>query len=263
VETGLDAVDLLWVSVVDDEVFSAGSQSTILRGTGGEFEVMQAPSGGEIAWGVWGAEAGDVWAVGGEASGGLGFIWRFDGSEWANVEWTELGVDLPEPSAWYKVWGTSERDVWFCGTEGALMHWDGDGFTAVDSATTRTLLTIHGRKDGSLVTAVGGQFTGTVVEADEAGSFADVTPEEQPFGLLGVTHADDAGYAVGLDILHRRGDRDWEFEETGLTLIYSMHGVWIDPDGGVWAAGGGVETPPYGDGQLTYKGAHPPDDYAP
>jgi hypothetical protein len=66
-------------------------------------------------------------------------------------------------------------------------------------------------------------------------------------------------YAVGLDILHQRGNRDWELEDTGLTLVYSMHGVWVDPRGGVWAAGGQVETPPYGNGQLAYKGNAVPD----
>lgn len=261
--TGLDAVDLLWVSVVDEQVFSVGSQSTILRGVDGEFEVLEAPSSGRTAWGVWGARGNDVWAVGGDASGGRGFVWRYDGSTWSDVDWTQSSPDLPEPSAWYKVWGTARDDVWFCGTEGAMMHWDGDSFTAIDSATTRTLLTVHGRADGSLVTAVGGQFSGTLVASERGRPFEDVTPGEQPFGLLGVTHGENEAYAVGLDILRKRDEGPWEIEATELALVYSMHGVWMDPDGGVWAAGGQVETPPYGNGQLAYKGGTPPPPYDP
>lgn len=258
-DTGVEAADLLWVAIVADEVFTVGSRGTVLRGDESGFERLEAPTE-QALWGVWGETTDDVWAVGGEASGGRGVVLRYDGNEWLNVEWTELGEELPTPSAWYKVWGVSADDVWFCGTEGALMHWDGAGFTVVDSDTTRTLLTIHGRDDGSLITAVGGQFTATLTQARDGGPFRDVTPDDAPLQMLGVHHAGDVAYAVGLDSYVMRNDDggDWELEETGLLVYQSLHGVWLDPQGGVWAAGGQVQSEPYEYGQLVYKGEAPP-----
>jgi hypothetical protein len=259
-DTGLEAVDLFWVNMVEGEVFSVGSEGTVLRDSATGFELMPTP-GANTLWGVWGARADDVWAVGGEPSGGTGVVWRYQGNQWEAVDWTTQGEDLPTPSAWYKVWGSARDDVWFCGTEGALMHWDGNGFTAVDSATSRTLLTVHGRADGSLVTAVGGQFTATLVASEEGGDFRDVTPEEAPWQMLGVFHTNRVAYAVGLESFVLRKDRDepWQLEDTELLLFQSLHGVYIDPDGGVWAAGGQVQTEPYDLGQLVYRGASPPE----
>jgi hypothetical protein len=258
-ETGLGAVDLLWVTVIDDELYTVGTGGTALHRGDSDFEELETPTEQDL-WGVWGMRNDDVWAVGGSPSGGRGVVLRYDGTEWREVDWTLEDADLPVPSAWYKVWGRARDDVYFCGTEGALMHWGGNGFTALDSGTTRTLLTVHGRRDGSVVTAVGGQFTATLVESEEGAAFEDVTPEEQPLGMLGVFHSENEAYAVGLDsfLLRRNAEGPWQVEEPGLLLFQALHGVWIDPDGGVWAAGGQVQTAPYDLGQLIYKGAQPP-----
>jgi hypothetical protein len=254
-DTGRSSGDLLWVHAVDDEVFMAGSEGMILQVNGTAFDVFSTPSN-QTVWGVWGASASELWAVGGEASGGNGFVWRYDGSEWTALT---LDAALPAPSAWYKVWGSAADDVWFCGTEGALMHWDGSEFTAVDAATDRTLLTVHGRADGSLVTAVGGQFTATLVASRDGEAFSDVTPEEGAEQAFGVYHRGDTAYAVGLNstVLRQEDDGPWQAEATDLLIYQSLHSVWIDPEGGVWAAGGQIVVTPYTEGMLIYKGSAP------
>lgn len=258
-ETGLDIGDLFWVHAFEDgTVYAAGTDGHILRGKGDDFEIMPTPDDMQEVWGLWGASPDDMWAVGGLASGGRGFVWRFDGDTWTAVD---LDAALPHPPAWFKAWGTAADDVWFCGMDGALMHWDGSTFEALDAGTTRTLLTVNGRADGSLVTAVGGQFTATLVASEDGGPWHDVTPPgDPPLQTFGVFHRDDEAYAVGMLtlVLHHDGSA-WSAQDVGdLPVFEDLHGVWIDPAGGVWAAGGQITTPPFTSGTLIYKGPSPP-----
>ena len=255
--TGLASGDLYWVHVFEGgPVFVAGSEGRILRRTKTTFQKMATPDS-QTVWGMWGASPEDMWAVGGPAGAGTGFIWRYRGDAWEAVV---LEAGLPSPSAWFKVWGSRADDVWFCGIDGALLHWDGTAFEAVDSGTTRNLLTLHGRPDGSLVTAVGGAFSATLVESAAGGAWTDVTPTgDVPLQTFGVYHRDQAAWAVGMQaVVLRRDDAGWHPEDHGLEFYEDLHGVWVDPSGGVWAAGGQVIAPPYTFGGLIYKGTRPP-----
>ena len=51
-----------------------------------------------------------------------------------------------------------------------------------------------------------------------------------------------------------RSAAGWALEETGLALQQDLHGVWLDPDGGVWVAGGQTASFPLTDGVLVHKG---------
>src|SRR5690606_6144536 len=64
-DTGLTAVDLWWVYGFEGgPVFLGGSNGTILRYQDGSFENFETPGNG-IVFGIWGASASDLWAVGG------------------------------------------------------------------------------------------------------------------------------------------------------------------------------------------------------
>ena len=254
--SGLESGDLYWVHVfADDVVYTVGTGGTILSYTGDQFELEETPTNQDV-WGLWGKTSSDIWAVGGDPNTGVGFVWRDQGEGFSVVE---LDSNLPRPSAWYKVWGPADDDVWFCGVDGALMHYDGQGFEAVDAATSRALLTIHGREDGSLVTAVGGQFSATLVASKDGGDFEDVTPEGPPLQTFGVFHRDAEAFAVGMQgtVLHHDGT-SWAEEVTGLDIFEDLHAVWIDPDAGVWAVGGQLISPPFEQGALIYKGERAP-----
>ena len=255
-DSGSASGDLFWVHVFEDgPVYVGGTDGVLLRNTGDGFEALPSPAERDV-WGVWGANASDVWAVGGDPNTGLGFVWRDRGDGFEPVD---LGDATPTPPAWYKVWGTDHDDVWFCGVEGALMHYDGERFETVDAGTTRTLLTLHGLPDGSRITAVGGQFSATLVSSVGGGAWQDVTPEGPPLQTFGVFHRGETAYSVGMQTtVLRLSHETWSEEPTGLDLFQDFHGVWIDPGGEVWAVGGQIIAPPFTSGALIHKGRAAP-----
>lgn len=256
-DSGLAAGHLFWVHAFEDgPVYAAGTNGALLRYDGDAFEAVPTPAERDV-WGVWGADPRDLWAVGGDANQGTGFVWRDRGDGFEPVD---LGDDTASPSAWYKVWGTGSNDVWFCGVSGALMHYDGDRFETVDAGTTRTLLTLHGLPDGSRITAVGGQYSATLVSSVAGAAWEDVTPAGATLQTFGVFHRGERAYSVGMQTTVLRLDGEsWSEEPTGLDLFQDFHAVWIDPNGEIWATGGQILSPPFRSGALIHKGrAAPP-----
>lgn len=237
--TGIAAGDLWWISVnpVDGRFLVAGAPGLIARfdpETGG-FEQFETP-GDENLFGVWAADATTAFAVGGDLGNlnGGGVIWRYDGESWSVEDTGELGAaGLP---LLYKVWGRSADDVYVVGRAGTLLHYDGSSWSRLPAGTSRTLLTIHGA--GSRVCAVGGIGDGVVVEKNNGG-FSDRTPAGA-VQLSGVyMEPDGSGAAVGRDgTLLLRDPAGWTATPIEFDTLREWHGVWIDPDGGVWTVGG-------------------------
>ena len=249
--------DLWWVFGFEQgPVFAAGSHGTIVRFVGGELERFTTPSRQGTLNGIWGAMPNDVWAVGGDLQTGSGaLLWHFDG-----VTWRPADVDLSSIGALFKVWGTSSRDVWAVGSNGTALHYDGSRWAPADSSTTEPLFTVHGASNG-VYTAVGGYDLGVMAEL--VGSEWHTRPLPEGTRLLfGVWLTTAGGYAVGADAtVLRRGVDGWLVEPTGLDTTKTYHSVWVDPDGGVWAAGGDVQVDPLGAGVLAHKGPRVPRTY--
>ena len=53
------------------------------------------------------------------------------------------------------IWGSSPEDIWFVGYNGSIVHYDGSGFTRMESGTDVNLKDIDGTPDGEHVFAVG------------------------------------------------------------------------------------------------------------
>src|SRR5690606_12456222 len=103
--------------------------------------------------------------------------------------------------------------------------------------------------------AVGGLVSGIIVEHDGSG-WSDVTPDPLPDSLAGVA-LDEAGGGVAVGAygaVYERRPAGWQFQELGFVLGENLHGVWIDPEGGVWAVGGSTFVPPLTDGVLIHRG---------
>lgn len=246
--TGITGVDLWWVfGFKDGPVFMSGTGGTILRYQNGTFDQLTTP-GTLTVFGMWGASPTDLWAVGGNASGG-GFAWRFDGTTWTND--ADVPADITAQGTIWKVGGRAANDIWMSGSAGTMLHWNGSSLDRTDVMVDAPLLSVAGNDE--FFATVGGQFAGVLYENDGSGWKSKIS-QSGPL-LTGVAVSDAGAYAVGQygSVLHRDDGGTWNIEKA--VTQENLHGAYIDPDGGVWAAGGKFDTAPLTSGVLLHKGA--------
>jgi hypothetical protein len=113
-----------------------------------------------------------------------------------------------------------------------------------------SLFTVHANSERFV--AVGGFGNAVVVENDGSG-WVDASPGSiDP--AVGVCLTEDGGYASGwYGTMLTRASGEWAAEDTGITLDQTLHSTWVDPVGGVWAAGGQILSRPYGQGVLIHR----------
>ena len=241
--------DLWWVYGFDGgTVYLGGEGGTILAYRDGEFTAMPTPRSDVTVFGIWGCSPGDLWAVGGSITAADGFAWRLDGDEW--VEADGFPAEVADADAVWKVFGRGCDDVWMVGTAGLAIHWDGDSFGPVERVAGGPLFTVHASSERFV--AVGGLGTAIVVENDGSG-WTDASPS----GLdpaVGVCATDGDAIATGwFGLVLAREDGEWVRQDLGRVVDQTFHSVWIDPRGGVWAAGGQVASSPLTDGIMIYR----------
>ncbi len=102
---------------------------------------------------------------------------------------------------------------------------------------------------------MGGAGNGIIVEWED-GEWHDVTTDLTMPSLSGVFLLEgERGFAVGAyGGVYARDASGWHIEETGLRVDRNLHAVWVDPSGGVWAAGGQTFSAPLTDGVLIHRG---------
>ncbi len=76
---------------------------------------------------VWGSGPKDVWIVGHETVTRRHLVLHFDGKGWA----TEATLTSVERTA---IWGSGPDNVWLAGSDGSLLHGNGTGWSAVQTA---------------------------------------------------------------------------------------------------------------------------------
>lgn len=249
INTGLRGGDLWWVhGIAPDTVFMVGSQGTVLRydPTTRTATRMPTPSTAPTLFGVWGLARDDVWAVGGNLSGGTGVLWHYDGRAWRDVA---LPNNLGATAVLYKVWGRARDDVWVVGANGTTVHYDGRAWTQVQIPTTARgpLFTVHGR--GNERYAVGGNASGILLEADGRGwKQAELFDAPRLAGVF--APASGAPLAVGNEgSVYLRREGTWRLVSRPPQTDLDFHATWIEPDtGAVWAVGGQVQSTPLVDG---------------
>ena len=247
--------DLWWVfGFADGPVFMGGAGGTILRYQDGEFLQTTTPSSDVTVFGLWGSSPEDMWAVGGADGGADGaFAWRLDGDTW--IDAPEFPVDLAADKSLWKVWGSSADDVWLVGTAGVATHWDGTSFETTNVGGGESLFTVHCAA-GRFV-AVGGGAAGLVYENDGTGW--QRVDSEPLYALVGVQVVDaDHAYAVGrFGAFVEEQDGEW-LEASGPETLRTLHSIWSDPAGGLWAVGGELDVRPVVSGVLAYRGKNVP-----
>ncbi len=266
-DSGLRSVDLWWVhSLGPNSALMGGARGAIVRYDGGSFTRMRTPGlANQTVFGIWARSPSEAWAVG-AVSGRSGFIWRYDGTEWTELSLPrDLQLDAErEVPGLFKVWG-DETDLWVVGNAGVLLHSvDGVTFEVIPTGLNDRLFTVSG--SGDLLCVVGGGGSGRLLEVDGSTSVSDHTPSLA--GLLqGVSVRGSSAWASGLNgTMFERQNGTWTEVDHGLSIdVASLHATWIDPDGGVWAVGGGVLSAALDAGAIIHRGPvvpvydpHPP-----
>lgn len=142
----------VWMSPDENVQFAVGHQGMIRRHNPGGNPLWQEevprPTGRSL-WSVWGANSGDVYAVGDSV------IVHYDGIGWNTVTTIvdtngdpiqyldENGdpIDLGEKIGFFlfEVFGTGENDIFAVGLHGAILHYDGTVWRKLDSPTAENL----------------------------------------------------------------------------------------------------------------------------
>lgn len=224
-----------------DDVTFVGNQGTILHYDGTRFEVQATPTEQDL-WGVWGSAPNDLWAVGGNGDEtGLATLLHFDGSDWTATATPTL--NRANVRAFFKVWGTSAEQVFVVGQRGVLLAYDGTTWTAEESGTGEDLVSLWGTAPDNIL-AVGGRQNGVVAHYDGDGwtsRVLDFVP-----GLNGVwmrradiAHVGGVGGTIGTVSIDDLSFTSSNQSLSGLTI----HAMFGDDSGHLWAAGGSLSDP--------------------
>ena len=262
-----DGIELWWVWAAQDDAVFVGTEGTILELDRASGEITQVPGldPETTFFGVWGASADDLWAVGQTLAGsGPPALWRRQAGQWAPWEDPTFGPG-EDGQVWFKVHGASADDLWIVGSRGAALHWDGAALSAVPTdadvdTSNAPLLTVDAGGDRPI--AVGGVGNGLILEWDGA-AWRDNSPEFQP-GFNGVCTLDgEEPVAVGQAAARvHRADAGWEPDlDRGIEVFTrrDWHSCDIGPDGSLWTVGGKISSRPLGSGVVGYTGPGSPD----
>lgn len=158
------AVGLLnWIhGFPSGEVVAVGNEGAVVRWDGSTWSADE-PVTDQDLWGVWGAEPGDLWAVGGDASGGTATVLRDSGQGFQPVPIPAL--ERPGVDVFFKVWGSGPDDVYIVGQNGAVLHWDGTVLEELLVGVSLDLIGVWGTGPDRVVT-VGGRTNGAAAVWD-------------------------------------------------------------------------------------------------
>jgi hypothetical protein len=243
------------------DVWAVGEQGRITHWDGAAF-TEHASGTTATLYGVWAAAANDVWAVGGTPDGGTSkpndVVLHYDGTRWAPSP-------LPKTfgRTFFKVWGTPHAGgytLYVVGELGTIWHRTGTGWALEANSpplATGNLTTVAGCSDTE-VYAVGG--SDVLVSDGTTWTRASVSLES---GVNGVACTSPGHVAIvgSAGVKQRLAGGAW-VSDFASEPHNDLHGVWADPQGGYWAAGGNFIGDPVPGasrvGTLAYYGASPP-----
>jgi hypothetical protein len=250
--TGMTSVDLWQVFGFEGgPVFMAGSNGTILRFEDGTFTKLTTP-GANVIFGLWGASPTDMWAVGGAANGGNAFIWHYAGQQFDEVD----GIPAELTGNVWKVTGRAANDVYMSGSQGHVLHWDGNALSSETIGTLPESEELFSLGCGATHCVVAGSNgTNGVLFDDDGSGWTSRVPTEDGPQWRGVTPVADEPYVVGQfgTVLHY-DDGAFVVDPHGLTTK-TLHAAWSNDAGDLFTVGGDFQRVPTEAGVLLYKGA--------
>jgi hypothetical protein len=221
------------------DVWLAGENGRITHWDGSKFEEQQRLAPEATLFGIFAFAKNDVWAVGGTPEGGTAkendVILHYDGAAWTRE--TLPGQKLGR--AHFKVWGASPDDLYVVGEAGVIWHRSAGTWTKETSPARGTLLTVFGCS-ATDVYAVGSR---DVLKSDgKTWSRVDVMLTNDVNGVTCAKPGEVAIVGFG-GSKQRLVDGKW-IDEFDSAPHNDLHGVYIDKEGAVWAAGGNFINPP-------------------
>jgi len=152
----VDEDDIWVVGYLEKTVYdSAGNSHTswydAVHWDGERWEYILFGPAGVIGNGIYAFSDTNIWVA-------TGIIYHWDGHEWQRYHLWDMGILAPEDGGVNKVWGSSPDDVYFVGTGGSIVHWDGAGFEKLESGTEYGLGCVTGTPDGGDVFVCGGSL---------------------------------------------------------------------------------------------------------
>ena len=225
-------LDGVWSNSGED-AFAVGAYGTILHYDGNDWSLMNSGTNKTLIT-VWGSSGSDVFAVGEN-----GTILHYNGQVWSPMQsgWPVKPLTYPErrglgTSAYlFGVWGSSATDVFAVGDAGAILHYDGQAWAAMNSGTAIGLGPVWG-SSGNDVFAAG--ENGTILHYDgQAWSPMQSGTTEEIDGLWGSSASDV--FAAGGDgaILHYDGQAWSLMSSTGKPFI----NMWGSSGSDIFAVG--------------------------
>ncbi|MCB9780482.1 MAG: hypothetical protein H6742_18090 [Alphaproteobacteria bacterium] len=262
--SAFEGIELWWLWVDADRIVAVGSQGALLEGdrAAGTLTRIDGPDADITFFGVWGASADRLWAVGQQSTdeGDHAVAWTRAGGVWSPL------TDLPLPegaSALFKVHGDAAGRVYMVGAEGLVLAGE-DGAFAVEATdadlptSTALLLTVDAGAPRPVV--VGGAGSALVLER-EGDTWKDHSPDFVP-ALNGVCSDGDIAWAVGQHgtRLQRQGESWVSDLDRGVDLgvFEDWHACAVDDEGGLWVVGGDIAARPLTAGRLLYQGPGEP-----
>lgn len=228
VHEGFAARTLWWLhGAAPGDWYAVGAAGTILHTVGGVTTDESVPTEATL-FGVYAADDGRVWAVGGDVWGtGEGEIWLRDGGVWSPFA---SGL----PGLVFKAW-----DGWFVG-DGRSWRLEGDALVEQAVPEGAKLLTARGRAVDD-VYAVGGLTSPVVLHSTgtdwEEVSF-DLGCSSQPLTGTWTAPGEDVWIAGLTGAMGYYDGTTWSCPDAPITFEH-FHAVW-SYGGAMWWAGGNL-----------------------
>ena len=106
------------------------------RWNGDEWELMGIYSSTLDLYAIWYIAEDDIWVLG-------SYPIHWNGEDWTQYHLTNMGI-IPGGLSNGAIWGSASDDVYFVGGHGRIVHFDGSGFTRLESGTDLDLHDIWG-----------------------------------------------------------------------------------------------------------------------
>lgn len=245
--------DIWWAALPDATwVYLVGEGGRIFRYNRASDVVEAVPSNTDATlYGVWGASAAEMWAVGGYVHPRTGpptIVRIVDG---VGEVVTGLPAELADDTTLFKVWGSGPEDVWVVGEKGTVLRWDGEAWSIELLDGAPRLVTLHGASADDMV-VVGGASQAIIWERRDGGAWTDVSPG--PYPLLNGVYVAPDGTAIAVGLLGQAFTRDaagaWT-PASDVPLLKDWHAAWVDPRGDAWLVGGNLlSASTFNDGAL-------------